>query len=220
MEEMSPLRPRGRGRGCGCALAGAALAAGLLWGAARWGAYPFLARTAPAASDALVVEGWVGDVQLEEALAWAGSNGISRIYATGGPFELGSALLAWTNYAAMTAARLEALGATQRVAVAAAPRVLRGRTAAAAEALREACGEELKGGFTLASLGPHTRRSWRVFKRSFGEGTAEIGSLALSPLDYGADDWWTCSAGVRSMLGEAIAYLYDAVRTPGPEEGE
>jgi hypothetical protein len=162
----------------------------------------------------------MGDVQLEEALGWARSNGVSRIYTTGGPFELGAVLLPWTNYAVMTAARLEALGATQRVAVAGAPRVLRGRTAASAAALREAYGEELRGGFTLASQGPHTRRSWRVFRRAFGEETAEIGSLALALQDFGPDDWWTCSAGVRTMLGEGIAYFYDAVRSPGPEEGE
>ncbi|MBQ7251187.1 MAG: YdcF family protein [Kiritimatiellae bacterium] len=210
----------GTKRGCGCALVCAALAVVLLWVAARRWLYPFLARSAPAASDALVVEGWLGDVPLAEALSWADAHGIARIYATGGPFETGSLLLAWTNCAAMTAARLEAMGATQRVVAVAAPRTRKERTAAAAEALRAACGAELRDGFTLASQGTHTRRSWRVYRRAFGPETAAPGSLALAPPDHGADDWWTSSAGVRTVLGELIAYAYDLCCRPSAADGE
>jgi hypothetical protein len=192
----------------------------MLWAAARWWLYPFLARTALAASDALVVEGWIGDVPLAEALSWADGHGISRIYATGGPFETGSLLLAWTNYAAMTAARLEAMGATQRVVAVAAPGTRKERTAAAAEALRAARGAELRGGFTLASQGAHARRSWRVYRRAFGPETAQTGSLALAPPNHGADDWWTSSAGVRTVLGELIAYAYDLCCHPSAGSGE
>jgi hypothetical protein len=36
-----------------------------------------------------------------------------------------------------------------------------------------------------------------------------VGSVALTPTAYGREDWWTCSEGVRAMIGEAIAYGYD-----------
>ena len=58
---------RRRGHGCGLVLV--LLAAAAAW--ARFGLYPFLARTAPVPADTLVVEGWVVDEQLAKAAAWA-----------------------------------------------------------------------------------------------------------------------------------------------------
>lgn len=159
----------------------------------------------------LVVEGWLTDDQLEQAVAWAESNGVRRIIATGGPIRLGSFLTEWGTYAEMTLARLEALGMSDRFVLAAvpSPRVRRGRTRASAQALRERW-DNGEGAFNLASGGPHTRRSWRSFKAVFHP-DVKVGSVVLRPEEYGADDWWRCSEGVREVLGEAIAYTYDLI---------
>lgn len=196
---------RGRGGGCG-ALAGLLLLAAL---GAAFGLYPFLARQAPVESDLLVVEGWLADDLLAQAAGWAESNGVKRICATGGPIERGGALTAWKTYADMTRARMEALGLGKKFELLAAPaeKVRRGRTRESARALKASLGLE-RGSFNLASEGPHARRSWRVFQREFGEGVA-VGSVALTPVEYGARDWWSCSEGVRGMVGETVAYGYD-----------
>ena len=68
----------------------------------------------------------------------------------------------------------------------------------------------------MASEGPHARRSWRAFRDEFGEG-AEVGSVALTPTSYGAKDWWSCSEGVRAVVGEAVAYAYDLLPGGGGE---
>jgi hypothetical protein len=176
---------------------------------ARIGLYPFLARHAPAPSDLLVVEGWLPDDALAQAAAWAASNGVKKIIATGGPLETGSCLIQWKTSAEMTQARLEATGMNECFELVAVPaeKVRRGRTRESARALLAAM-PMTRGAFTLASEGPHTRRSWRAFQDVFGDGV-EVGSLALVPQAYGRDDWWTCSEGVRSVLGETIAYAYD-----------
>jgi hypothetical protein len=66
---------------------------------------------------------------------------------------------------------------------------------------------------TLASESPHLRRSALLFRRAFG-GSVQIGTLPLPPIDYGPDDWFRCSAGVRSLLSESIAYLYACIPSP------
>lgn len=175
---------------------------------AFWGAYPFLARQAPVVSEMLVVEGWVGDELLAQAADWAESNGVTRIVATGGPLELGSYLASFKTYAEMTKARMEEMGLGKKFELLAVPadKVRRGRTRESARALK-ATGM-VTGAFNLASEGPHARRSWRAFRDAFA-GKAEVGSVALTPVEYDRQDWWRCSEGVRAVIAEAIAYAYD-----------
>ena len=183
------------------------LVAGVLWG--QWAAYGLLARTDPVAAEVLVVEGWMVDRRLELAAEWAEANGVRMLVATGGPVELGSHLTEWGTYAEMTLERMRRMGLDGRFELAAAPaeRVRRARTRESARALR-ASGLLEGRAFNVASEGPHTRRSWRAFRDAFA-GYAEVGSVALPPSEYGESDWWTCSDGVRSVVGEWIAYLYD-----------
>ena len=202
---------RRRGGGCGLLLA---LALGAAVGA-RFGWYPFLARHAPVPADLLVVEGWLSDDLLRQAAGWAESNGVRKIVATGGPLETGSPLVEWRTGAEMTKARLERLGLGDRFELAAAPaeRVRRDRTRESARALKAALGPEERKAFNVASAGPHARRSWRAFRGEFGAESA-VGSVALTPVEYAGDDWWTCSEGVRSVVDETVAWLYDALAAP------
>ena len=179
-------------------------------------AYPFLARQAPVAAETLVVEGWVSDDLLAQAAGWAESNGVKRIVATGGPLETGGYLIAWKTYAEMTRARMEALGLGTKFELAAVPaeKVRRGRTRESARALKAA--GAAAGAFNVASEGPHARRSWRAFRDEFA-GQAEVGSVALTPVAYGGEDWWTCSEGVRAVVSEALAYGYDVLAGGGGE---
>ena len=202
---------RRRGSGCGFALV--VLAGAFFW--AWLGAYPFLARQAPVASEVLVVEGWLVDDLLAQAAAWGESNGVKKIYTTGGPITTGSHLAEWKTYAEMTKARLEKLGLAERFEIVAAPaeKVRRDRTRESARALRAAMPLE-RGAFNVASEGPHMRRSWRAFQDVFGDGV-EVGSVALEPGEYGARDWWSCSEGVRAVVEEAVALGDDVVAGAG-----
>ena len=196
-----------RGRGCGLVLVVGVALAGGAWALL----YPFLARQAPVASDVAVIEGWMKDDLLSQAVGWAESNGVRKIYTTGGPIELGSWLAEWKNYAELAKARLEKKGLGERFEIVAVPaeKVRRGRTRESARALKAVLPLE-RGAFTLISEGPHTRRSWRSFQSVFGDGV-EVGCLALTPVEYDGTDWWSCSEGVRDVIAETIAYGYDVV---------
>ena len=184
---------------------------------ARFRLYPFLGPDAPADSPVLVIEGWVSDDALQAALDWASSHDVHTLYLTGGPIETGSWLAPWHSFPEMTLARLDAMGATTRfddVRAVPAPRTRKDRTLAAAVALRDALGPDVPPSMTLASESPHLRRSALLFRRAFGD-SVQFGTLPLPPIDYGPDDWYRCSAGVRSLLSESIALLY-ACFTPAP----
>jgi len=182
----------------------------LLAGLFVWkGLYPFLARQAPVKSEVLVIEGWMPDAVLAQAMTWARTNGVTTIYTTGGPLATGSYLVQWKTYADMTQARLKALGMDERYQIISVPaeKVRRGRTRESARALKKETALS-RGEFNLVSEGPHTRRSWRAFQAAFGDGV-EVGSIALLPVEYDRSDWWSCSEGVRGVLGETIAYGVD-----------
>jgi DUF218 domain-containing protein len=195
------------------------LLAVLLAGLFVWkGLYPFLARQAPVRSEVLVIEGWLPDELLGQAMTWAGTHGVTTIYTTGGPLATGSYLVEWKTYAEMTRARLKALGMDERYQLIAVPaeKVRRGRTRESARALQDATALT-RGEFNLISQGPHTRRSWRAFQAAFGDGV-EVGSVALTPMAYDGRDWWSCSEGVRGVIGETIAIFVDL--WPGGRGGE
>lgn len=184
------------------------------------GLYPFLSPSHPAEdSTILVCEGWVADAPLEEALAWADSHGIKSIYITGGPITTGFWLSPWGTYAEMTFARLEAMGVADRYEIRAipAPATRKDRTFVSAVALRDALGTNAPASMTLASEAPHLRRSALLFRRAFGDRT-RIGTLALTPTDFDGTDWWHGSAGVRTVLSEAIAFPYALFSRPDAEE--
>lgn len=46
-----------------------------------------------------------------------------------------------------------------------------------------------------------------LYEMAIGE-KARVGVIALEPESYNPDRWWTSSAGVRTLIGETIAYLY------------
>jgi hypothetical protein len=184
------------------------------------GLYPFLAPHAPIASDALVIEGWLKDDQLLQALGWAAGNGITTIYLTGGPIETGAWLSEWGTFAEMARARLLALDQAKPFNLVAVPagKVKRDRTYASAVALKAHL-QMPRGAFNLASEGPHTRRSRQIFQQVFGDGV-EVGSLALTPLEYDSSDWWKTSEGVRSVISESIAYAYSLLVRLRQKEAE
>src|SRR5437660_848146 len=102
------------------------------------GAYPFLAVNDPVDGGALVMEGWLPDYALQEAITEFRRGHHSRIFVTGGPLENGAPLSEYRTYAELGAATLLRLGLnTNAVQAVPAPRVRLDRTYASALALKD-----------------------------------------------------------------------------------
>ena len=182
----------------------------LLFFLLRAALYPFLAPNHPPYSGWMVIEGWIGDAALGQAMTLYEQGHYEGIYTTGVPLDTGSPLLAYQNYAEMTTARLIALGIHRdEIRTAAADYAQRDRTYQAALALREAFAlEDIHGGHVhLISIGPHARRSRLLFRAALGE-RFTIGISALPDSDYPPQYWYRYSAGLRAVLSEALAYLH------------
>jgi hypothetical protein len=172
--------------------------------------HPFLSVTQPVSSDVLVVEGWMADYALKEAVQEFEDGGYSLMYVTGGPMERGAPLAEYRSYAALGAAVARFFGApSNQVYAVPAAAVRRDRTYAAAVSLRDWLKERdgLPPAFNVVSLGPHARRSRLLFEEAFGD-ACEVGVISVADANYDAKRWWAYSQGVRNVMGETASYLY------------
>jgi uncharacterized SAM-binding protein YcdF (DUF218 family) len=174
------------------------------------GLYPFLAPEKGPHQGLMVVEGWIHDFALDEAVALFRNGDYSKIICTGVPIETGSYIQDYKSYPEMTAARLRKLGVDpDRIVVTVGEETRKDRTYAAAVALREAFItyniEETD--LHLVTTGPHGRRSRMLFKKALGD-DYHIGITCIEEYNFDRGNWYTSSEGVRAVIGELIAYTY------------
>ena len=173
--------------------------------------HPFLAATSPIKSaELLVVEGWVPDYGIQQAVAEFKSGKYRQIITTGGTVEQGSYLIGYNSYADVAAATLKKLGIEpENVVAVPAPYVIKDRSyASAAEFGRWLSNSNLQPeSINLFSWDTHTRRSWLLFQKILAP-QIKVGAIAAKTRDYDPQKWWCYSQGVRTVLDEAIAYLY------------
>ncbi|NES73891.1 MAG: YdcF family protein, partial [Okeania sp. SIO2D1] len=116
----------------------------------------------------------------------------------------------YNNFAELTAATLIALGVDpDRVVAIPTPQVVKYSTAASAIAVKEwlATSNLKVDSINIYTLGPHARRSWMIYRNIFSP-DIQVGVIALEPKGYNPNRWWQSSAGMRTVVGEAIAYFY------------
>ena len=173
--------------------------------------YSFLTMNRPVSdSEVLIVGGWIPDYILEQVITEFKTNNYQLLITTGGPLSKGSYLSEYSNYADLTAAILEKMGINKEVIVSIpTPPVKTDRTYAAALAVKKWLlnNDRSVKSLNIFSIGPHARRSWLLGKLAFGE-TVEVGVIAVASAEYDHNKWWRSSSGVRSVVGETIAYVY------------
>jgi hypothetical protein len=168
----------------------------------------------------LVVEGWMDDAELAQAVLSFERGHYERVLVTGGPIESWQGAQRWGSYAARAAVRLRLLGLTEVPIVAVpAPASLQERTYLSAVMLREWSQSASKplAAIDLVSAGVHARRSRLLFRWALGD-AVEVGVLAVRPTGYDEQRWWTSSAGSKAVLGEAIglAWTLCCFKPPAP----
>ncbi len=205
---LSNIRPRRRPTWLGWLLM-ILLIGGVIW-AGTVNLYGFLAPDASPKNGIMVVEGWIHDFALDEAVLAYRAGDYTQIACTGVPIETGSYIQQFKSYPEMTAARLKKLGIPEsEIIVAIADETKKDRTYLAATALREAIitYNLQETNLHLITTGPHGRRSRLLFQKALGK-NYRIGVTCLDESTYNPDTWYSCSEGVRSVIGELIAYTY------------
>jgi hypothetical protein len=172
--------------------------------------HPFLAVTEPVANGLLVVEGWVPDVAMKAAIAEFKQHHYEKVYVTGGPISRGAQLSGYKTFAEMGTATLLKLGlSTNEVQAIPSAWFRRDRTYAEAVALRTWMRDRGVASTTvhLITEGSHARRSQLLFQRVLGSGVT-VGVTSIPNGEYDPERWWQSSEGVRTVVGETLAYGY------------
>jgi hypothetical protein len=174
-------------------------------------AYPFLAVTERVPSEYLVVEGWVSEHAIRAAADEFTAHNYQRVFTTGGPVHgIGAYRNEFSTTAHIAGRRLIDAGVPEAAVQRAPARTsARDRTYAAAVALREAMHSQqiATRSINVLTEDAHARRTQLLYQQAFGPGVA-VGVIAIANPDYDPKRWWRYSEGVRTVLGEAIAYLY------------
>jgi hypothetical protein len=171
---------------------------------------PFLSITDERPGGVLVVEGWAPDYALRAAIAEFSRNHYEKLYVTGGPIDQGAPLSEYGTYAELGTATLLKMGlSTNLVQAVPAPWVRQDRTYTSAVCLRSWWREHASSPtkVNLITVGAHARRSRLLFEKALGKGVA-VGVIAVQDNEFDMAHWWRSSAGVRTVLSEALAYGY------------
>jgi len=179
----------------------------------------YLAVTEPArgadgnGARVLIVEGWMDDRELDQAVALFRRGHYERIVTTGGPIDswIGGPL-PWRSYAERGARYLAAHGlADATIDAVPAPASAQDRTFLSAVVVREwAARQQIRlDAVDLLSVSVHARRSRMMFRAALGPGV-EVGVIAAQSSWYDTQRWWKTSGGAKLVLGESISLVWTA----------
>lgn len=173
--------------------------------------HPFLAVTSPVKSaEIMVIEGWLPDYALQEAIAEFQNGNYQQIVTTGSNLEIGSYLTEYKTFADVSAATLKKLGLpAEKVVAVPTPTVIKNRSYASVIEFKRWLSESniQPKSINLISWDVHTRRSWFVFKKLLSP-QIKVGTIATKTQDYEPKKWCFSSQGVRTVIYEALAYIY------------
>jgi len=181
--------------------------------------YGFLAQNAPVGARILVVEGWLGPEELEQAIQTFKNGKYERIVTTGGPVTEWPGVSLGTDYAVLAADYLAHHSVSRDLIDAVpAPRSKKERTFLSAVMFRESAqrlGISLDA-VDVFSAGPHARRSRLLFQMALGQ-KVRVGVLSARPSEFDPDAWWRTSAGVEQMLFQSFGLVWvKCCFWPGP----
>ncbi len=170
----------------------------------------FLSVTDSVAGGVLVVEGWASDNVLDAAVSEFRAHPYEKLFVTGGPIEHGAPLSEYGTQAEFGGAILRKKGlGPETLQVVPSPFVAQDRTFTEAVTLKKWLAEHGQGvrSVNVITEGPHARRSRLLFEKAFGN-DVKVGVIAIPSTNYDHKHWWRTSEGVRTMIGELLAYGY------------
>jgi len=173
--------------------------------------YPFLAMTHRVNANILVVEGWIHEYAIRDAVKEFQSNHYQRVFTTGGPVVgSGGYINDFHSSASVGADLLKKNGLANGLVQMVPSRVMdRDRTYGSAVALRNWFrGHNMAvPGINIVTEDLHARRTRLLFQKAFGK-DVQVGIIAVPNVDYPANHWWHYSEGVMDVVNELAAYLY------------
>jgi uncharacterized protein (DUF1684 family) len=170
----------------------------------------WLSLNEPVPAKTLVVEGWIEDYALKNAIDFYRKNHYKHLIVTGLPITQWSNYATFENTAEGAAAVMKGYGFYDTIYRAVIPRTVTiNRTYNTALATRLLFKKHPEFGktFNIYSVGVHARRSHLLFERAFGK-QYRIGILSDTDKTFDPSHWWRTSKGFRNVSNEFVAYVY------------
>lgn len=162
---------------------------------------------APGASaDLIVVEGWLGERELDAAAAYVRERGYRRVVTSGGPILSFSP---FASFAERAAHRLRQKLPELAVEAVPTPATKQDRSYASAVWVRDWAQQRAVPVATIDvySLGAHARRTRTIYRQAFGDAT-QVGIIAGVPFDSDIEHWWRTSEAAKQVLAEALSLAW------------
>lgn len=168
----------------------------------------FLTVNEPLGADTLVIEGWMGKEELEQALVYFNAKGYSRAIIVGGPISNDFHGID-TNFAERAAGYLQSKGLpVDKTVVITSPWSAQNRTFLNAVMTRDWLSQTppTVRSLDIFSSHLHTRRSRYLFQLAFGD-AVEIGVVPSVPANFDPEHWWRSSASGKYVAVEFAGWV-------------
>jgi len=172
--------------------------------------YRFLTIEKAVATKTLIVEGWVEDYALKNALNYYRKNHFKHLIVTGIPLRQRHNFARFDNTAPLAASVLHSFGFKDTIFEASIPsNIYINRTYNTAVASRMIFEQHPRWPKSLMiySVGVHSKRTKRMFDLAFGD-AYRIGIVAGEDDTYDSKHFWRTSKGFRTVSNEFVAYLW------------
>jgi len=172
--------------------------------------YSILAPVEREKTDILVLEGFVSDYVLADAIREFRQGHYSLLVTTGTPIEAGGLLCEYKNTARVAAESLKKLGFdSTRLVMIESGEFMYDRTYNSGLAFKHwlrTRRPDIKA-VNLMTMSAHGARSKILFQAAMGD-SIRVGIISLPNMFYGPFDWWHSSKGFREVMNEAFGYYY------------
>jgi hypothetical protein len=184
--------------------------AALTFVTALWirGLFGFLSITNPIGGEFLVVEAWIPAYAYREVVTIFAKGGYKKIIAAGVIQENEDTGELREFFGE---GKLIGLGIPRHLIVTAMynKEIQRDRTLHSAMAVKGWLWEQglRAASIDVVTIGTHARRSRLLYEKALGS-NFKVGVFAIRDRGFDPNHWWQSSEGVRTVIGETIAYLY------------
>ncbi len=175
--------------------------------------YSFLAKNEKGNARILVVEGWIPEHALRNAIEYYYDNHYEYMIVTGVPITQWTFSSPFSNMAEASVESMKRLFFKDTIYTATIPNtVLRDRTYSTAVSLKMEMEKwQLPyDEFDIYTMGAHARRTHLMYKKVFGR-RMPIGLVADTDPSFEPQNWYRTSRGFRIVFSELISYFYSAL---------
>lgn len=173
--------------------------------AAFKGLADFLSPTEPVRGELLVIEAWMSEEQLLQAIKVFDEGHYRQAILVGG--DSGDKLCEHKNYPSYAKAFLIAHDFQEKLLTTiVVPHSAQNRTYLAAVYLRNSLAGKSPAKFDIATSSAHGRRTRKLYRAAFSD-DYEIGIISIESNTYSNKNWWVNSAGSKSVGIEFLGWM-------------